>query len=253
MKIVSRLFGLLMIVRVLGLPIILFLIVFISANLITQLDTLTQPRRDTIETHLNNIQENTEDLAGWVGNAQNAALETFDGSFGYLANLLEELDFDNLPLPSFTVPESLSLSVFGNVPAGFQGFANFITNFTTINIPFAAAINTIPQKIEDAVSVIKTPLERLAKTSFLMNDTLDEMQLAKREMDALIRDIEAFFNGTRIITGQDGKPQIVPSTDWLGILRLLLMLLGGLLIVWYVTASYHDLILGWKLLRGQPI
>lgn len=247
---ISRLIGLLMMVRVVALPLVIIALYLTLNALVAQLSLVTENRRIAIDNHLEQIQENTSQLAGWVGEGQNEFEETVESSFGYLANTLSQLNFEALPLPSFTVPEELSLTVFDNVPSSLQGFADFIVSYTTLEIPFASNINQVPQKIKDTVSVVKEPLERLADTSTLMNETLDEMQLAQREINALGSDIESFFNGIQIVVGEDGKPRNIQGTDWLGILRILLMILGGLLLIWYITSSYRDFVQGWRLLRG---
>lgn len=252
MYIMQRLIGVLMIARVIGLTLVLIAIFFVIQTILGQLATLTEDRRAALDNHLVIIEDNTNQLAGWVGETEDDLQETLASSFGLLANTLSQLDFENLPLPSYTVPESLSLIVVGRVPVAFQSFAEFIADYTTIDVPFATDINKIPQKIKDTISTLKAPLEQLAETSALMNDTLDEMQLARREFNLMLVDIDAFFNGTRIVM-QNGKPVEVPSTNWLGILRILFTLLGILLLIWYITSAYHDFATGWRLLRGESV
>ncbi|MAU10322.1 MAG: hypothetical protein CL607_10905 [Anaerolineaceae bacterium] len=243
----SRLMGALIILRTLALPVLVVVTFLVVQAMVSDVLQKTEQRRMLITTELSQIEDDMTVLAGTVGSAQ----ETVNGSFGRLARFLDQIDFDELPLPDFTVPTTLSLDVPEfledglkaiPVPGTSYNLLQVIQNWTKVTVPFADDINGIPLAIENAFGEFEDAFGAFATMASRMNSTLDSMQVANAQTVALVDDIHI------ILQGGTGKQ---PGTPWLTILRTLLITLGVFVAIWYITSAYDDLRHGWRMMTGQ--
>jgi hypothetical protein len=243
----SRLMGALIILRTLALPVLVIVTILVVQAMFNDVVQKTEQRRMLITTELSQIEDDMLVLAGTIGSVQ----ETVDGSFGKLARLLSQIDFDDLPLPDFTVPTTLSLDVPNFLEDGLEAIPLPGTNYnmldvvetwTDVDVPFASDINDIPLAIENAFGEFEDAFGGFATMASHMNSTLDSMQVANAQTVALVDDIHIILQG-----GTDK----VPGTPWLTIIRTLLIAIGILVVVWFITSVYGDLRRGWRMMTGQ--
>jgi len=243
----SRLMGALIILRTLALPVLVVVSILVVQAMVTDVLQKTEQRRMLITTELSQIEDDMTVLAGTVGSTQ----EIVDGSFGRLARQISQIDFDELPLPDFTVPTTLSLDVPGFLEDGLEAIPvpgtsydmlDVVETWTDVDVPFADDINGIPLAIENAFGEFEDAFDAFATMSERMNSTLDSLQVANAQTVALADDIHIILQG-----GTDKQP----GTPWLTILRTLLIVIGVFLAVWYITSAYDDLRHGWRMMTGQ--
>lgn len=243
----SRLFGALIILRTLALPVLVIATIWVIQGMVNDVIQKTSERRMLISSEISQIEDDLLTLAGTIGSAQ----ETVNGSFGRLARFLGQINFDELPLPDFTVPTTLSLDVPSFLENGLKAIPIPGTNYnlfqvieiwTDVDVPFADDINGVPIAIENAFGEFEDAFGAFTTAATRMNSTLDSMQVANAQVVALHDDIY------RILRGGDGKQ---PGTPWLSILQVLLIAIGVFAALWYITSVYDDLRRGWRMMTGQ--
>lgn len=234
---IGRLTGLLLIVRTLALPLLVIFVVTNVQMILADIEQSTLQRRALLETHLLDLEREVYDLAGSVGNAQ----RNISASFENLASVAAAIDFNALPIPQLTIPTSINLSLPGTdilpnigIPGTSINLRN-ILSLTNVPVPFASALNSIPNQVREGLRRFRLPFETLVDVSASLNNAFDSLQQVKDETVQLYNEIDILLTSAR---------------TWGPTIQTILWLIVLFLALWYVSTALDDLQRGWRLLRG---
>ncbi|MBZ0297454.1 MAG: hypothetical protein K8L99_33155 [Anaerolineae bacterium] len=235
---IGRLTGLLLIVRTLALPLLVVFVVVNVQMILADINQRTLDRRTALENHLLDLEREVYDLAGSVGGVQ----RNISASFENLASVADAIDFNSLPIPQFSIPTEIDLSLPGTnilpnigIPGTSINLRNVLT-LTDVPIPFAAALNSIPNQVREGLRRFRQPFDTLITVSQSLDSAFDSLQQAKDETVQLYNELDALLNSAKA---------------WGPTIQTILGLILLFFVLWYVSSALDDLQRGWRLLRGE--
>lgn len=254
----SRLIGLLLIIRALS-PVLVLLVIAITVGIILgDLRAAVDPPIRTIRTELDTIRSTVEDVRAdfEAVTREVTAVVNALGSFS-LPNIIPNIpDFFSIPsldIPDLTVPVptvsvqtttttivGISITYPSGITVGTRNITLVIPNIPSFNVPLPG-LGALDDAIRNALSGITGIFDVFDEAFASIGQLSDTLRAVPDSFNAISTQTQALLDGLGSVISQ-----------WGSTLATVLIILGVLVVIYFAAPFLDDLRRGWRMLNGQP-